>query len=530
MLASRNSERLPISEPPPAAGGKRPRAFRGEIAAVAALLAAISAAAVWWFSQHGYLLYFGDALAHLNIARRIVDSRTPGYDQIGTVWLPLPHLLMLPFVGNDALWRTGLAGAIPVAGCFVGAGLFLFAAVRRAFDSSGAAFGAVLLLASNPNMLYLQSIPMTEAVFFCALFALAYFTVAFAQDQKPRQAAGAGFATAAATMIRYDGWFLIPFAALFFLLRAKRHRILAAFLFSVIACAGPLYWLAHNWWYYGDALEFFQGPYSAKGIYETSLAKGMQRYQGDHDWGKAVTYFSTAARLCAGYPLVALAGAGLLAAIRRKRWWLPMLFLLPPFFYVWSMHSGGTPIFVPKLWPFSHYNTRYGLAAFPLLVVAAAALIAAVPSKFRALALAGVVIIGSSPWIFAPAPESWICWKESQVNSEQRRAWTKEGADFLRARYHGGGIFTVFGDLTGIFLEAGLPLKETLHSGNAPHWQACVARPDLFLWEEWAISSSDTPMVLSGIQRARKSGLNYECVRIIALRRAPVIEIYRRVR
>ena len=44
-----------------------------------------------WCFERGYVLYYGDAEAHLNIARRIVDSRTPGPEQIGTVWLPLPH-------------------------------------------------------------------------------------------------------------------------------------------------------------------------------------------------------------------------------------------------------------------------------------------------------------------------------------------------------------------------------------------------------------------------------------------------------
>ena len=92
------------------------------LAVVIGLLAGVSFAMVRWCAANGYLLYWGDAMAHLNIARRIVDSRTPGYEQIGTVWLPLPHLLMLPFVGDDELWRSGLAGAIPSAVAFVAAG------------------------------------------------------------------------------------------------------------------------------------------------------------------------------------------------------------------------------------------------------------------------------------------------------------------------------------------------------------------------------------------------------------------------
>ena len=150
---------------------------------VAASLGLVSAAAVFFFASRGWLLYYGDAEAHLNIARRVVDSQTPGYDQLGTVWLPLPHVLMLPFARRDAWWRSGLAGAIPSALCFVVAGSFLFAAVRRMFGSQAAAVAATALFALNPNLLYLQSIPMTEPVFLACLMALLYFTVRFRETQ-----------------------------------------------------------------------------------------------------------------------------------------------------------------------------------------------------------------------------------------------------------------------------------------------------------------------------------------------------------
>ena len=95
-----------------------------------------------FFWSHGWLLYSGDAEAHLDIARRMVDSRTPGYDQVGTAWLPLEHWLTAPFAGVDAWWQSGVAGAIPSAACFVVAGCFLFAATRRLFRSAAAAWTA----------------------------------------------------------------------------------------------------------------------------------------------------------------------------------------------------------------------------------------------------------------------------------------------------------------------------------------------------------------------------------------------------
>src|SRR5260221_1290893 len=132
------------------------------VALVAFLLACLSAAAVWLTWRQGWTLYYGDAEAHLNIARRLVDSRNPGPGQIGTVWLPLPHLLMLPFVKDDWLWRSGLAGAIPSAFCLVIAGAFLFAAVRLELGTTAAGAVSVALFALNPNLSHLSSAPLAE--------------------------------------------------------------------------------------------------------------------------------------------------------------------------------------------------------------------------------------------------------------------------------------------------------------------------------------------------------------------------------
>ena len=70
-----------------------------------------SSASCWYFFQHHQILLYDDSISHLRIARRVFDNTTPGLAQLGGVWLPLPHVLMLPFIWNDYLWRTGLAGS-----------------------------------------------------------------------------------------------------------------------------------------------------------------------------------------------------------------------------------------------------------------------------------------------------------------------------------------------------------------------------------------------------------------------------------
>src|SRR5947209_8066644 len=60
------------------------------------------------FHRFGLTLTHYDARAHLVVARRIFDSVTPGWQQIGAVWLPLPHVLNALPAQNDFFYRTGL--------------------------------------------------------------------------------------------------------------------------------------------------------------------------------------------------------------------------------------------------------------------------------------------------------------------------------------------------------------------------------------------------------------------------------------
>src|SRR5581483_2009526 len=85
-------------------------------------------------------------------------------------------------------------------------------------------------------------------------------------------------------------------------------------------------------------------------------------------------------------------------------------------FYVWSIHSANVPIFIPKLWPHSFYNTRYGLALVPLAAVGSAAVASLIRRK---IAAAGIVVIVLAPFLIHPKT-SPITAQEAQVNSHAR--------------------------------------------------------------------------------------------------------------
>jgi hypothetical protein len=501
-------------------------------ACAVAIAGGVAICAANWFFARGYVLYYGDAESHFDIARRILDSRTPGPEQIGTGWLPLPHILMIPFVMHGDWWRTGFGGTIPSAACFAIAAIFLFAAAARAFESIPAAFATMLVFLLNPNMLYLSSAPMTEAVFAASVAVLVFATLWFRDSQSIWALLLAAAASNAASLTRYEGWFLIPFASLYLLIVTKGWKCKwKAVLFGALAALAPIAWLAHNRFYNGDALEFYRGQWSALGIYKRQLAQGMARYPGDHDWHKAIEYYSTAVRLAAGWPALILGAAGTFAALWKRAWWPILLLALSPVFYVMSMHSSGTPIFVPTLYPHSWYNTRYALAALPLVALCAGALVALIPGRWRWYwHWPAAIIVAAIPAIAWAVHPSSICWKESEVNSVQRRQWTKEAASYLAAHYQSGdGIMFPFGDMTGILREAGIPLREGLHDGNGAAFGMALERPDLFLQSRWAISFSGD-RIATAILRGQKRGPHYELVATIFVKGAPVVEIYHRDR
>ena len=163
----------------------------------------------------GYTLLYGDAWSqHLAIARRILDARYPGLSQLGGVWLPLPHLLMLPFVQKMQWWQSGLGGA-PMCIASYAASLAGVWRLSRRMMTARWALVATTFFALNANLLFLASTAMTEVLF----LALLVWTVIVAVEGKSarcgqamRSARAGGCDRRRAVLIvgqvftRYDGW------------------------------------------------------------------------------------------------------------------------------------------------------------------------------------------------------------------------------------------------------------------------------------------------------------------------------------
>jgi hypothetical protein len=171
------------------------------------------------FHRLGLTLSHYDARGHLVVARRIFDSITPGWQQIGAVWLPLPHLLNALPVQIDRFYRTGASGvAISVMSFAIATGAIAWI-VLALTESAFAAVAAALVFALNPNVLYLQATPMTEPLLVAlTTVAVAMLISVVAQASAARYRSSAermgdadrvsavGWMFALACLTRYEAW------------------------------------------------------------------------------------------------------------------------------------------------------------------------------------------------------------------------------------------------------------------------------------------------------------------------------------
>jgi hypothetical protein len=203
------------------------------VASVVFAAATSGMAAAILFARAGLTLSHYDARGHLVVARRIVDSLTPGWQQIGAVWLPLPHLLNAIPIQIDSLFQSGASAVfISVLSFGVAAGSVAWI-VSRVTESLWPAAAASFVFVINPNLLYLQSTSMTEplmlGVTLLAVAMLVEWCVTAddrgTADPKVRTTpARIGTAFALACLTRYEAWPVTAVALAAAVLARRRGR------------------------------------------------------------------------------------------------------------------------------------------------------------------------------------------------------------------------------------------------------------------------------------------------------------------
>ncbi|HKY22619.1 MAG TPA: hypothetical protein VJM31_15510 [Vicinamibacterales bacterium] len=470
---------------------------------LAALGLATGTAAALFYYRQGLALSHYDAKAHLVVARRILDSLTPEYSQIGAVWLPLPHLLNLLPVQIDAFYRTGASGVAISVLSFAVACYAVAHLVQRVTGSSVAAVLSVIMVATDPDVLYLQSTPMTEPL----LFGLTLLAISFVYDwveahdraealshwngaptvaqgfsparqsvstvaqgfspvlqRESRARARAGWTLVAACLTRYEAWFVTAAVlALAAVALWRSGRSLPGALksttqlavYPVLAIVGFFF---HSWFTTG-AWFVTGGFFVPDNVATANPFKAIM----------AVVY---GMRILAGTPLVLVALAGgivlLWYGLSRQERAASLVVLALAGFMVLPAYAfyEGHP-----------FRMRYMVAPTVGVYVLAGVAIGMLSGLRR-----GAVAIAVAAWLAAtvrPLDPQAPMVLEAQWDVPFSRERRNVTACFTRD-YRGERILASMGSLAHYMQElshAGINIRDFVHEGNLPYWQEAVALP-----------------------------------------------------
>ena len=453
----------------------------GITVAVWAAILLVASCSLYFFYSRGLTQLYGDTFAHMAGARRLFDSLTPGYPEIGNVWLPMFHLLAAPLAINDCLWRTGLGGSLVATLAFALSAWFLFRLALEVNGNISAALVALTAFLLCPSMFYLSTTPMTEPLAIMWIVLSVYFLFRYQMGGHARWVVAAGIAAFFGSLTRYSGWYLIPFGALFVLLTRKatwKVHFRRAALFSLIAGFGPALWILHDVVRARNPLEFYNGPNSAQAIYAHQVATTAFRYPTDGSLLISARYYVEDLKLILGPWLLVLSVLGLMMWILERRFRtrraaaLLLLVLLP--FYIQAMAGAAVALYVPTYFPHSYYNLRYGIEMLPGIALLASFVISPTLSRnYRTGVFVAcfVVLAAQNIWMLAGGARKLPVVREGILNSPCNTQPDEALIDFFRGNYDGHRILMQSGEWPCVAPTLDIHLRDILSGSNRRYWR-----------------------------------------------------------
>ncbi len=474
--------------------------------------------------QHGYITAYGDAESHLNIAKRVIGSLTPGFAQLGGIWLPLPHILLIPFVYSDFLWRTGLAGSIVSGVAFVISSLYIYKLAHLLMHNKGAAFFTALVFVMNPNILYLQSTSMTELPLIVFFILSSYFFIRFLLDDTKLlmliAAAGFGFC---ASLSRYDGWALVMMEAgvLFlyyfpfkfnwgwfglqdepipFIVASTKQKLLDRWhklegrelLFTTLAFFGIFIWLLWSYLILGDPLYFTHSQFSANSQQMGWLAKGQ--LPAYHKPIMALIYYTATSMESSGTLLACIAIFGVVAfglnKEMRYRWLILLVLFVPFFFNVLTLFLGQSIIFLPGVTPINFewtlFNVRYGVMMVPIISLFIGYLFSQSKTFGRAL-IGGLLLLQCVFFFIGFTPV--LALQDGLIGLSSLTGKLPDAQNWLSKNYDSGLILMDDYKRTLSIIKSPIPMQDVIYIGNKPYWEESLVAPEKYA--RWIIIQRD---------------------------------------
>jgi hypothetical protein len=333
-----------------------------------------------------------DAKAHLLVARRMADSLSPGYAQLGVNWLPLIHLIYLPFVIFESQYRTGFIPSLISICAFAFSSYLAFRISYRLTRSTAAGIFAGFTLMANANLQYLQSCPLTEPLYMALLLLAADSLMGWRESGCACLPWRAAIWTSLGALCRYEGWYF--FGGVLLLLAydywknfAPRRRLLQAGAVFIAAFVIPI--AAHFGYVFLRLGDTFLGRVAAG--YPTPYATYKRPFLS------IVYHLGEISQVATTLPLVIAAVGLLILVVQRKEFGrrVPLLLLwLPSLINISALYWGLI------------YRVRYSVLLVPAVSILGS--LAFVSESAKKIAL---LLLALAPLVFP-----WLTWWTHRIN------------------------------------------------------------------------------------------------------------------
>lgn len=463
----------------------------------------ISIIAYLYFSAKGLTLVFGDSLGHLNIARRVFDSPTNGMSQLGGYWLPTFQVFMLPTIWIDYFWRTGFSGSLISMISYVLIVIFIYKLTNLITKKKLPSVFAALIIMLNPNLIFMQSAPMTETLFIATLVISIYYFYKWLLYLEISDMILSGFFILLTSLTRYEGWAAVVGSSgllLFEWIKSKGSvKWEQAFIFfSILAWYGIMLWVLWGLVLFHDPLEFLHNELSSGNQTKLQyLHNGFLEPTGYHNILEAILTNILAATHTVGLAVILLGMIGGINLIGNnyKNFFnikiLSLFLLLTPFLInIITVYAGSVPVEVAELSnvpaPGNIFNIRYSLFLLPAMAL----FIALISKKKTIMAILAIIILVNYSVLFFDDGGKFYIFRDTGASNSaslNNKNGFSQSVTWFKKNYNGGLIIASTGGNDVFMHEAGFHLNNYIVEGSYKIWDKALNNPAKYA--KWVIIS-----------------------------------------
>lgn len=523
-----------------------------ELCLVLMLLCLATASYVYFSHDRSHLLY-GDALSRMNISRKIFDNLTPGFAQVGNVWLPLPQLIMAPFSLSTYLWTSGLSGAIMSGFFFIMGGYFIFRSAKLLTNSLFAACMSTAIFALNINVLYLQTTAMSELAFLGLASVLTFMLLMWTKTHKLQYLLLSAISITCITLTRYEGLALLASSTVLvfvytYITHKKYKKAEGDFiLFGTLAVLGFALWTLYLTAIFGDPL-YWKNYYVGSSTPAPAAAAGAKKFTEDISVINATWKYFTAVVWMNGLIPVVFSIIGLIVGayqvlVKKVYFHLPIFLHLTIYAFLVFTLTRNTPINQPALTinsllspetnKFVEFNLRYGMLMLPVIAIVSSYLFSVRFILFRILL---VLIFGIQLFTYYNPFATLIYQIPITIHENITRNYPRdeEMIAWFKENYDGGLILISAAKHDPKMFNMGIDYKNFIHEGTQQYWKGSLLYPPKYA--KWIVydyygESGASDVVFRVLKGSEYVTINYNVVydkdgiRVFKIKTRPDIEV-----